>query len=302
MRRGLPFYIALPLTLFSLAVFATNSIDDDNYDDADEPSPQVIESWLNQKDKNITQAEKVVAKKEADKEAEAALKNHGFIGGGVGFTSASPQTTTNSLNNGFGSPPAANTDIYNTNGSNFSALVDLEGGYQISTIRDWFPAYYVGLRYRYLIDANVTGNVIQLSNDTSFNNYNFTVTSSPQVFTVFGKFPIKNFGHFSPYISAGLGLAVDIVSGYSEASTGATPRQSPDFGSQTNIGMAYEAGMGLDYLLGKKWIFSAEYDYLYLGGSIATGTGSADWSADSLDFGALSANTFLMKVSYLFNT
>ena len=224
-----------------------------------------------------------------------------FVGLGVGAGSVTSKDTVNNIDNGSGFPPPGNMDQYTTNGSNpWAALISANFGYRFLIEPGWPKAVSVGLKYRFLLNGKVEGNTIEETNPTTFNNYDFTLSSDSNVLTLFAKVNLANFGDFSPYVSAGVGGDINSTN-YSETATGATARISPNFSSKTNFGFAYELGAGVDYYLRRLVILSLGYDYLYLGAAAATGNGTVNWSTSSLNFGAQTANTVLFQTTFIFN-
>lgn len=232
---------------------------------------------------------------------EARCNECWFFGVGFGPAWVKPKNSLTTIPNQTPFPPPGNVDQYAGNNDAVSSPVfSAVGGYRWVTSRTWPYSYSVGLRYRYFFTSDVDGDVILESRNPINNNYSFSAASTMQVLTLFAKTELVRFGDFAPYISVGLGGSMNNFNSYSEVpKAGVTSRVSPGFGKKSTIDVEYEAGFGLDYYVRRLVLLSAEYDYLNLG-SLASGNGSAAWSATHLNFGDVTAHTLLFSATYIF--
>lgn len=202
------------------------------------------------------------------------------------------------INNGSDAPPPNDRDLYTTN-QNMQPLVLASLAYRMQRDSDWLSAYSLGLQYQHNFSANVGNKVLQYS-DPLFYNYNSTWDIASDIFLVVAKLNVFEYGIFSPYVHAGVGLSFNNAGNYNESpTTGVTAvRVNPGFSSYTKTNFAYSLGAGVDFQVTQKIIVSAQYQYQNLG-NVKSGNGNAAWSTQSLDLGTYSTNAVVFCVSYL---
>lgn len=205
------------------------------------------------------------------------------------------------VNNGSGFLAPYNRDVYSTD-KNPHGFLGFTFGYRWACETDWLPAYSLGLRYEHVFSANVGDTVSQYSPPPSlFVNYNWNVDTSSNVFLLAGKMNIYNYSDFMPYVSAGVGMAFNKVSAYTERRRfDITPRISPAFGSDNQHEFAYTLGLGFDYQINEQVLVSLGYEFQDLG-NISSGFGRSLWNTQYLNLGNYRANSLLVSGTYLFD-
>jgi opacity protein-like surface antigen len=187
-------------------------------------------------------------------------------------------------------------DQYRYSGANSAALLSLFGGYTWNTGRNWFPFYSLAASYSYVFPAKINGVIRQYSLPI-FENYNFNYKVQRQTFLAIFKTDIYRWQNIMPFLTAGVGFSILKASNYTENPVpGVTARLSPGLGSHTNINVSYTFGAGLDFILQKNIVLSAEYQYGYFGHT-ATGAGIAGYTNQKLST-TLSANTLILSANY----
>ena len=225
-------------------------------------------------------------------------KNQWFLTVGSGAQFPHEQENAK-VANGSDFPPPANVDSYSINQPNASAIILLSAGHRWTFNQQWMPAFSLGLDYQYLSPYETNGTITQYSNPL-FNNYSYQIKTSSNVLLVAAKANVFQLNRFSPYISGGLGGAVNDSYNYNEtAFSGVTPRISPAFKHNTNTEFAYHVGAGLDLDLSSSFLISVGYLYQNIG-KVVSGNGVTTWSKTSLNLNEAAQNEIIASVSYLY--
>jgi opacity protein-like surface antigen len=207
------------------------------------------------------------------------------------------------VNNGSDFDTPYNTDIYTADNSSNQTSLGLTAGYRWQNESLWLPQYALGLRYKYLLANDMSGQIIQYSLP-EFTNYNYTLKTSSNVFLVAAKADLYKYKQLMPYLSLGLGLAFNDASYSEKALAGITPRVSPNFASQTSSQFAYTLGAGLDFKFTEQLLFSIGYEFQDMG-SLSTGPGTSDgclkWSDQTLSQSNYQAHALLLSMTHVFN-
>lgn len=237
-------------------------------------------------------------KSEAASPQVSSRKNSAWfvtVGGGNEYPHFKSSMT---VNNDSEAPAPYDQDIYSTNESS-QALAAFTIGRRFQRESQWLPAVSLGLTYQHLFSTNVGDTVMQYS-EPEFTNYSYGWDVSSNVWLASLKVNLIEYHKVSPYLTGGLGASLNTASNYSEtplAGLTAT-RVSPGFSSNTVTQFAYMVGAGVDYEIAPQILLSAEYQYKDLG-NVRSGTGSAEWSDQSLNLGTLHSSAVLFNMSYL---
>jgi opacity protein-like surface antigen len=219
-----------------------------------------------------------------------------FVAGYVGREKPNINSSI-TTDNGSGYPWPNNLDTYSTN-ENATASAAVEVGYRRTEHRRFIPAYSLSLRYEHIFSNDIGGLVTQYSLP-DFTNYSYKWDVSSDVFLILGKVNIVEWHHFLPYISGGIGTALNRTSNYTEtALANVTPRVSPGFQNNTNSQFAYHLGAGVDWQIQPQYIVSLGYDYEGLG-TIFSGNGEGSWAGNSLSSQTFHSNSVMLGFTYL---
>ena len=123
---------------------------------------------------------------------------------------------------------------------------------------------------------------------------------SADVISLAFKLDLVRYGRLMPYLDLGLGSSFNQSHAYNEvAFYDVMARYSPNYASKTNHQLAYNVGVGLDYIVTRKLIVSAGYSYQSFG-NLSSGFGQGpDWGNTRLKLGNISSNIGYFGISYL---
>lgn len=230
-----------------------------------------------------------------------AIDSHNgwFFGAEIG--GALPQLkNSTTVFNGSTQPAPNNVDLYSINEPGSTPNYSLYFGYHFVRLSQSFPYFNLALRYQHLNSFKVKGTVEQYSLP-AFVNYNYSLNAYSNVYGLFGKLALYQFHRLAPYISAGIGLAQNRTNNYTEqATSGVTPRTSPDYSGAYLDNLMYSLGIGLDFQINRQVSASLGYEFSNLG-KIKMGHGNGDfWQGQTLSLGTLKTNAILLSINYLF--
>lgn len=199
-------------------------------------------------------------------------------GGGAGRTYLPGNTSVDN-----GAPSPYNQDVYSI--QNISTHMGQIGvGYRMGEEKSFLPFYSAMINYQHYNNGNINGYVAQYGL-SEFTNYRYSMQSASDVFMLQGKLDLAAWHHILPYISAGLGAALNHVNQYQEtALENVTPRISPDYAGHTEKNWALSLGAGLDVILTKNYWVTLGYQRLYQG-NFKSGSGADSWAGTKLDIG-----------------
>jgi len=220
---------------------------------------------------------------------------YGTLGGGAQWAQSQSSFT---VPNGSQYTAPHQLDLFSVQHHVTGGLFFLSAGRQWKLDRDWFSAYSLGAYYQRLLNHNITGTIKQYSK-SEFLNYSYQWGSSTSVVLLSGKLNMRQIRQWSPYLSLGLGVAMNQTQDYSEtAFTGVTARNNPSYRNGTSTNFAYQAGLGIDYQLKPAWIISLGYAYQSVG-PIQSGPGQSTWVNTHLTLGSLAQNELVGSITYL---
>lgn len=221
-----------------------------------------------------------------------------FLGASLGWAWPSFSKNSTSILNGSNQPSPSNSDRYSIRSPSSTSNWTIFTGYRWSRKATWLPFYSLALQYQHLSRFKTQGTIEQYSL-SNFTNYSYRMYGQADIFSLQSKADIYQYRSYLPYITLGLGVACNNLTGYGETPTsGITPRENPNFKAKTTNNFAYTFGLGIDYLLQPSLILSLGYEYANLGDA-KTGYGKASsWSNDLLKFGRLSSSTVMLSASY----
>ena len=209
------------------------------------------------------------------------------------------QSDQMTVNNGSGFPPPSNIDIYTGGVSSNQSSLGFTAGYRWQNEGLWIPQFSLGLRYKYLFENDLTGKVIQYSLP-EFTNYDYTYKASSNALLLAAKVDFYAYKQIMPYLSVGIGSALNQTSYSESALPGITPRISPSFADQSTVQLTYTLGAGLDAQLTERITLSAGYEYQGWG-AFNSGKGTVGWSDQSLSQSNYQSHALLLSMDYLFN-
>lgn len=201
-----------------------------------------------------------------------------FVGLGVGWLNP---TNTNSVNFASSGMPGFPDDRYVANSAGDAASYSIIGGYQWLRDTAWFPAISLALSYTGATPS-ITG-VIYQNDLPDAKNFVFKYEVSQQLPMATLKVDLYNWRIFMPYVSVGIGAAMNKVRNYADTPIpGETvQRRRYGFNSATNTNFASSVGAGLDYWISHKVQLSVGYQFTS-SGSISTGFGNGSLAANRL--------------------
>ena len=221
-----------------------------------------------------------------------------FFGAGIGGAwSDLPDQTT--VFNGSPQPAPYNQDTYSISEPDSVAVWPVYFGYRFARDTNLFPYIDVSLRYEHVDSFTLNGTIDQYSLP-DYVNYNYSLDTVSNLITIDGRTDVYRWGPIAPYVSGGLGVAVNTTSGYSEqAFSGIYPRVSPGFQNNTDGNFTGDIGFGVDYFITHNIWASLGYEYAYLG-KVQTGNCVSTWSGETLSPGSLTSNMLLFGLFYQF--
>ncbi|MFI4955132.1 MAG: outer membrane beta-barrel protein [Gammaproteobacteria bacterium] len=217
------------------------------------------------------------------------------LGGGWLWPSVNKSTT---VPNGSYVLSISNKDFYTINSPGSTGESSTYGGYRFALNNPTFPYFNLALRYQYLSNFNVNGLIEQYSLPR-FNNYNYRLNLSSNIFTVQSTLDFYQYGPFSSYFSTGLGMGSSRLSGYKEqAVAGVIPRISPAYQNNTANNFTFNLGAGIDYQINPQVWVSLGYEYTNLGTINSNNGTGANWTNEFLSLGTLTTNAIILGVYY----
>ena len=214
--------------------------------------------------------------------------------GAVGSISWPSLSDSIGINNGANAPYPYNTDSYSVNSEPVSALA-LQVGYEWQRKKPWFPAYSLGFQVAHYWLESIKGTITQYALP-QFKNYRYSWNLHSDAFTINSKVNVFQYGSFSPFVNAGVGLAINRSNNFDEtAFNGVTPRISPGFVNNTQYNISYNLGVGVDYFLTPKFSAILAYNYQNLG-SMRSGNGLQTWSGDYLKIKHYQINMLVLGI------
>ena len=220
-----------------------------------------------------------------------------FLGGGVGAFWPSYESSS-SIPNDSGAPAPYDMGLYTISEPGATVAWPVYLGYRFARDNALFPYVDVSFRYEH-VDGNTVNGVIDQYSLPNYENYSYSLNTFSDVFTIDGRADIYRWGPISPYVSGGLGGAVNSTSDYNEqAFSGITPRISPAYANNSSGSFSGDVGAGVDYFITTRLWASVGYEYAYLG-KVQTGNSvPASNSDESLPLGTITSNSFLFGVFY----
>jgi opacity protein-like surface antigen len=195
-------------------------------------------------------------------------------------------------------PAPSNQDFYTVTDNHINPLIAVFIGKRWQREKKIFPAFSVGLRYESLFQTVINGTITQYTL-ADFKNYDYQWKIASNLFFASAKLNLFQSQTLLPFITGGLGVAVNRTSGYREtALSDVTARTTPGFTNRTNSQFSYHVGAGVDVPFTKQWIGSLAYQYMDLG-KISSGSGMNTWSNQSLNLGRYRSNAVLIGATYL---
>lgn len=218
-----------------------------------------------------------------------------MVGISLGTSKPSLQNNNTTVSNGSEQPAPYGVDVYTgskpASQENLSVLL----GYQWFRNNSFLPQYSLSLRYQHLGSFGINGDVTEYS---TYTNYSYHLSADSNNVMLLTKLDLYRFYSFFPYISVGLGEASNKMSDYSEQPfSGIIPRLSPGY-TGTKHGFAYSLGVGIDYQVTARLSTSFGYEYANLGKLQGVGAAGSGWEGQTLSFGTLKSNTFLLSAAY----
>ncbi len=192
-----------------------------------------------------------------------------------------------------------NMDRYSTTASNPLSMALTAGRYWEQE-RNWFPGYYLGLRYQHLLDHSVDGSIMQYSLP-AYTNYHDSWNISSNVLLAYTKLELMKIGPIRPYVNGGLGVSINQFSSYKEyGEPPITIRTSPAFASRNKGVFAYDLGCGLNFNMNANIVLSLGYDYQNIGAN-NSGPGRTTWSGERIKQGGINGNSVILGATFLFD-
>ena len=126
-----------------------------------------------------------------------------------------------------------------------TAMTGLVGyGYQYGILENFFTALRIGAQYQYQSAITIKGNVA----DSQVGAYSYQNKVSSHVLWLDAQADLVKLGHFTPYVEAGIGAALNTFSNYSETyAAGTTSTDTNIYGNKNTLHGAYKVGVGVNY-------------------------------------------------------
>ncbi len=224
------------------------------------------------------------------------IRNYFYVGlqaGMVNYAQPGDETLDESEHTDGATFPFVNTQLK----SGF--VGGLNAGYQLTTEHEFFfPAYRFGVSANYFGGAKLNGEYYYLfENPDTLNSYQASVSS--QVLFLTAEADIFKWGPVRPFVLVGVGGARNVLSSYQ-----LTGPQAGIFAidGQSQMGLAYEAGLGVSYYFTERLSASISYVYSNLGTvtskPVTWQVGDKPIALGSLSY-SLSNSEYLLGVRYL---
>jgi opacity protein-like surface antigen len=155
-----------------------------------------------------------------------------------------------------------------------------------------------GLAYYFIPSSNINGTLAQSIGDStnSANVYNYQYAISSQQLLAEGKLLFKWRKHILPYISLGIGGAINHAGNYSATPESDTAGPPPLFSDHTQTNFSYSLGFGVDMILMPQVRLGIGYRYSNLG----TVNLSSQDNSGQLQNKNYVSNALLTTLTYLF--
>lgn len=169
-------------------------------------------------------------------------------------------------------------------------------GAEIRFLKQW--AWQIGLSYYQSSSFGETGNVYQFS-DPAFNNLTYQYQIQSRRVSIDTKISHTCHGIWHPYITAGLGEAINETYGYMEMPvTSADVPMAEPFAGHTAHSFTYAVGLGVDVDLNEHLRFGAGYRFIDLG-SASLGTTPLQSSTNTISNQHIHMNEVLAQLSFV---
>ncbi|AUH72627.1 SPOR domain-containing protein [Legionella sainthelensi] len=223
--------------------------------------------------------------------------NHWFIGLGGGWMAPFGTNTTNFASSGM---PGFPDDKYVTNNRNGTGQISAFSGYQWRRDTLWFPATSLSFEYTYSFPFRVNG-FIFVNNLPDAKNFTFKYDVLQHVPMAKLKLDLYQWQQFMPYVSGGLGVAINQVNNYSDSPIPGATMMHRRFGftSASTTHFAGSFGAGLDYMFNYNSQITLGYELAYYG-EARTGYGKGVLNNDRLE-SKINSNAVILKGTYFFN-
>lgn len=199
------------------------------------------------------------------------------------------------IDNATGAPPPYNNDTYTVNGEQ-AGYFQLDAGYRWHRTDSFLPYYAAFAEYSHFFRSNVSGEVTQFS-APPFENYNYKMAYTADMFTVNGKFDLVEFYSTLPYVLVGAGVIFNHVNSYSESElANVTPRTSPGYEGNSAAKLAGTLGAGFDFIITKNYWLTVGYEHVFQG-DLMSGPGVDAWSNTKLNFGNTKMDTAFVMIT-----
>ena len=226
-----------------------------------------------------------------------APANHWFIGVGGGWMDPFRTDATNFASSGM---PGFPDDRYVSKGSDTTGQISGFVGYQWRRANIYFPAISLSFEYIHTFPISINGDIF-VNDLPDTKNFTYKYDISQELPMAKLKLDLYQWKQFMPYISGGVGAAINHVSNYSDTPIPWATLMQRRFGftSATTTQFTGSFGAGLDYWLNYNSQISVGYELAYYG-KARTGNGQGTLSADHLE-NNLNSNAVVVKGTYFFN-
>jgi opacity protein-like surface antigen len=223
--------------------------------------------------------------------------NQWFVGIGGGWIAPFGTDSTNFASSGM---PYFPDDRYDGNHSDSTGQVSGFFGYQWQRESCFFPATSLSFDYTYTFPLSIRGDIF-VNDLPDAKNFTYQYSISQQLPMAKLKLDLYQWGQLMPYLSGGLGAALNRVYDYSDRPIpGATVmHRRYGFNSTTTTQFAGSFGAGLDYWLNHNSQISIGYELAYYG-KTKTGRGQGSLSNNRLE-NNFNSNAVIVKGTYFFN-
>ncbi len=200
------------------------------------------------------------------------------------------------VSNGSDTPPY-DQDYFSVKTPTPQPQIQFNIGYRWHEKREFIPYYSAFFQYRHYFISQIRGNIYQYSSP-EFENYDYQMDHTADLFTLNGKINLFEYKKFLPYLSAGAGVIYNYLNNYREFPLeNVTPRTSAGYSSKTNANLALTLGIGIDFKINKNTWATLGYEYLAQG-NLFTGPGDTTWSDTHLTFGKnVKTRTVFLNIS-----
>jgi opacity protein-like surface antigen len=159
-------------------------------------------------------------------------------------------------------------------------------------------AWQLGAAY-YRSDNFLPYGIINQFDDPTFANLNYTFNLQSQRLMLQSKLLYSFRTIYHPYLSGGIGEAINKSYGYSEVGvTSADVGMQTPFGNKTVHSLTYSFGLGLDIDIGPHMRFGLGYNFVNLGRA-GLGIAPLQDSTDTLKFISLDTSEVMIQLSYV---